>query len=296
MPLLLRLTLPAVLLPLLLAAGPAASLVITFEEPAGLYDPDHPGGGEHGPYDWIEAGARYSGFWLTQVGTPDGGSQIGHTHLASTIYSGHIGDQPHSWVGDLQGGVVSLIGGGAFDVVSIDYRIVSRETPPNVDPWTYFEQRLPWSRPVEDVHLLLATEVDPAAPDFATFESQFTAFDIDDGSVLDLGGGEVDWRRPAAEVPQRTLTVSGFENVTEFYITHTGNYVVIDDIVIVPHAVAVPEPGSATLVALGLGILALPGRGGTTMRRVIGSGRRARSPSARGGPAEPAPRRAGPVG
>jgi hypothetical protein len=234
----------------------ASALTITFEEPAGMYDPGDPGGGEHGPYSWIEGGARYSGFWFDDVGTPQGASQIGHTHLNINGFGGHNSDLPHSWVDDLQGGLVTLIGGGAFDVVSIDYRIEQREIEPGIDPWSYFEQRQPWSVPAEDVHLLLATSVNPVAVDFATFESQFTAFDIDDGSVLDLGNGMTDWRRPAGDLMMQTLNVTGFDGITSLYISHTAHFVWIDNIVIRPSSLPTPEPGTATLLALGLGLLA----------------------------------------
>ncbi len=192
--------------------SPASALTITFEPSVGAYDPTDPGGGEHGPYAWIESGAHYAGVWLTDVGTPQGGSQIGHTHITSNVYGSGYGDLAHSWYYDLQCGLLTLIGGGAFDVVSIDYRIEQREIEPGIDPWSYFEQRLPWSIPVDDVHLMLSSEGQPAA------------FDIDDGSVLDLGNSQTDWRRPASDVMLRTPNVTGFEGVTSLYIAHTAHF------------------------------------------------------------------------
>jgi hypothetical protein len=243
----LRLAIAVLLSTCLFSPAALAELVtIQFEVPGGTFDPNDPGGGVHGPYDWLEAGARYSGFWFTSVGTPAGSSQRGHTHLGGTPWGGNVGDGPHSWNGALQGGRLSLENGGRFDLISIDYRIESRDVPPDAGEWVILSQRLPWSYPVDNVHLVISEDIDPVAPDFPTFESQFSGFDIDDGSQFDLGGGNFDPLRPAASLMLQTLVVTGFDDVEAVNISHSGATVYIDNIVIdtLPlNESAVPAPG-----------------------------------------------------
>jgi hypothetical protein len=237
----------------------AVPVTIEFDADSGYYDPNHPGGGQHGPYDWLENGARYSAWWLNNVGTPGGGSEVGHTHIVGENDSVYplVGDLQHSWRNDLQGTTVSLESGMAFDVVSIDIRIMSRDTPAN-DP--YNMQRLPWSFDVANTHLLLtANPLNPVAPDLSTFEAQFTAFDIDDGSIWDNGDGTFDPNRPADEL-FHTVTISGFDNLTSFSLSHTGGLVWIDNIVLEVGGSNIPEPGTALLLGLGLAGLGLSPR------------------------------------
>lgn len=238
----------------LVGASVAAAVPVTieFDADTGYYDPNHPGGGQHGPYDWIENGARYSGWWLNSVGTPGGGSEVGHTHIVGENDSVYplVGDMQHSWRHDLQGTTVSMLNGASFDVVSIDIRILSRDTPP-FDPYNML--RLPWSFDVNNAHLLLSNdEPDPVAADFAAFEAQFSAFDIDDGSIWDNGDGTFDPNLPADEL-FHTIAISGFDNINQFSISHSAGLVWIDNIVLEVHdGTPIPEPGTALLLGLGL--------------------------------------------
>ena len=165
-------------------------------------------------------------------------------------------DNPHSWRNGLQGAHISLLDGSAFRLVSIDYRLYERLPPAGPDPNDQFA-RLPWSQPWDDVHLLLSENADPMTPDFATFEAQWTAFAIDDHTELEIGGGLTDPYQPAASSPWRTLQISGFDDITEIFIAHTGAHVAFDNIVIAPSGGGgIPEPGTGILLGTGLGLLA----------------------------------------
>ena len=248
------------LAPLVALFGPAteakAELVtIEFVRDPGYYDPDHPMNGEHGPYDWIENGARYSGWWLNDVGTPAGSDQVGHTHLVgeNDTVDPLVGDQQHAWRDSLQGVTISFDAGYSFSVVSIDARILSRDAPP-FDP--YNMQRLPWVWDLDDARLLLKeAAVDPVAPDFATFESQFVSFPFDDGSVWDNGDGTFDPNRPSTE-QFTTVPITGFDDITAFQLSHSAGLVWIDNIVLDVDTSSVPEPGFAAMVGCGALLLA----------------------------------------
>lgn len=250
-------------------AAAAAPITITFE--GGVYDPDPPVTGEHGPYDLLENGTRYAGFWLTDPGTPGGGEVGGHTHVLWDDRAWSLVDTPHSWRDGMQGGRVSLLDGSAFRVVSIDYHVTRRLPWDGTDPASQFAL-LPWSTGWENVQLVLSADPDPSTPDFATFEAQWTAFAIDDGSQFERADGTFDPWRTAADSPWRTLMVTGFDAVTELYIGHTGANVEIDTIVIEPVTkIPVPEPGTAVLLSLGLAMLSAhsgpSSRRGPSLRR-----------------------------
>lgn len=238
----------------------AVPLTIEFDADVGFYDPIQPVGGEHGPYDWLENGARYSGWWLESVGTPAGYAKVGHTHLVGENDSVYplIGDIQHSWREGHQGTTISMENGLPFDVVSIDIRILSRDTP-SFDP--YNMQRIPWSFALDDAQLLLSTTpVDPVAANLAAFESQFTAFSIDDGSIRDNGDGTFDPNLPADDL-FHTISISGFDNITSFNLSHSAGLVWIDNIVLEVGSVPIPEPGTGLLVGLGLVALGLRSQG-----------------------------------
>jgi len=238
------------------SAALAATITITFEN--GFYDPNPPATGQHGPYDYLEAGARYAGFWFEQAGTPGGYEEVGHTHILWDDRASSLVDNPHSWWSAMQGGVVTMQDGSPFTLVSIDYRLSRREPWDGPDPNSQFA-RLPWSYAYDDVQLLLSEDASAATPDFASFESQWTAFGIDDGSQRDLGGGVFDPYWTASESPWRTLSPTGFTDIDRLFIGHSGADVQIDSIVIETGGGGggeVPEPGTALLVSLGLAILA----------------------------------------
>lgn len=247
---------------LMLASTLASAEIVTiaFEIGDGAYDPDHPMDGEHGPYDWEENGARYSGWWLNDVGTPAGGDQVGHTHIVGENDSVDplVGDMQHAWRDDLQGTTVSFDEGYTFDVISIDVRILSRDSPP-FD--AYNMQRLPWSFALDEAQLLLKDDaVDPVAVDFATFEAQFDAVLIDDGSVWDNGDGTFDPNRPATETFQ-TIQITGFEDLTRLEISHSAGLVWIDNIVLdVDTSTPIPEPGMLPMLLGGVFLLTLAAR------------------------------------
>jgi hypothetical protein len=252
-------------------AADAASITITFE--GGVYDPNPPVTGPHGPYDLLEDGARYAGFWLTDPGTPEGAEIGGHTHVLWDDRAWSLVDMPHSWRDGMQGGRVSLLDGSPFRVVSIDYHVTRRLPWDGPDPASQFAL-LPWSTGWENVQLMLSADPDPSTPDFATFEAQWSAFAIDDGSQFERADGTFDPWRTAADSPWRTLMVTGFDAVTELYIGHTGADVEIDTIVIERvTTIPVPEPGTALLLSLGLGLLSADRRRSIALGRSTSLGR-----------------------
>jgi len=229
---------------LALAPGAASAIAMTLTFDDGDYDPTivYPGGLAHGPYDWVENnGIRAAGFWALDVGTAGAVSIQGHTHIQPN-FSGRPDGRPeamHAWTNDLQGLFISLESGYSFDVISIDYSIRERES-------TVAElQRANWVTGPEDAQLLLSTSFDPTVSDL---ESQWTQFGIDDFGL--------------PYTPWFTRAITGFDNITGFFLSQTIANLQIDSIVLDVHgsSTPVPEPTTALLLGLGLAGIAMQKR------------------------------------
>lgn len=225
----------ALVLLLLSVPGLASATPLTLTFDVGAWDetitPEN-SGGLHGPYAWMENGARIEGFWATDVGTTAGDYQQGHLHPVDGRVGRDTGvyESTHSWTGDMLGLIITLDTGGTFDLVSIDYKVTSLER--TGDP---LQERLPWTYDVSDPHLLAATSYDPTNPDI---EADWTGF-------------------AAAETAWTTLTFTGFDDLTSVLLTQTAHNYWLDNIVIEVHDMGpVPEPSTALLIGLGLGVLA----------------------------------------
>jgi len=217
-------------------AGLASANQITLTFDTGAFDetilPEN-SGGLHGPYAWLENGARIEGFWAEDVGTPGGFYQQGHLHPVDGRPGRDTGvkESTHAWTNGLQGLEITLDNGATFDLISIDFRVNELERAG--DPLL---QRLPWSYAVGDPHLLAAASFDPTVADF---ESQWTGYAV------------------TQTVAWQTLTFSGFENLTSVLISQSAHNVWLDNIVIEVHPMLpIPEPSMALLMGLGLVALA----------------------------------------
>ena len=211
-----------------------ATLTLTFDD--GAYDDTivHNGvPGVHGPFAWIESnGIRADGFWARDVGTPDAYFELGHTHIQQN-WSGRVdgrANHNHAWTNDLQGLLISMEDGSRFDIVSIDFRLAA----------TVFDhpdfEKLDWIWADDDPQMLISTSFDPTNPDPS---SEFTAFGIDTSHL---------------PFPRwwHTLQVTGFENITSFYLSDTLAFLDVDTIKLRVHdPVSVPEVGTLSLMALG---------------------------------------------
>ncbi len=230
----------AALLLAIAASTPSSALQITLTYDSGIYDPTitDPTGEYHGPYDWMESGARIAGFWAEQVGTPSGAfAPHGHTHRA--LDSGNptgYAERMHSFTGDLQGLQITLLNDARFDLVSLDYNVQAAVL---TDPNTL---RLPWSFAPDAPQIIVTDLFDPSASDF---ESQWTAF----AAIDDANWRTHDWHT-------LSFAGAGFTDLSSLLISQTAGNVWIDNIVIEIHDVMpIPEPSTALL--LGLGLIAL---------------------------------------
>lgn len=238
----------------LLLAGPAAGSPITITFDSGGYDPNPAPCNQHGPYDYLEGGARIEGFWLQDYGLPSAEVICGHTHIDTTSYPGVTGDaiKNHQWKDGVQGIRITLENNQAFSVLSIDTRVSERwfgDTKPQFE-------RPDWSWDADDVHMLVSTTFNLANSlnhSLTQIESYFTAYSIDDQTIYSYGDAQGNTQtrpnRPGRTTPFSTTQLQN--NIgTEFYFLSTGG-TYFDNIVLVE----TPEPGTAVLLGLGLAFL-----------------------------------------
>ena len=225
----------------------ASSVTITFD--AGGHDPNPAACNFHGPYDYLEDGARIGGVWLQDHGLPTADLRCGHTHIDPTTYPGATGDaiMDHPWLNAVQVLKITLESGEAFRVDSIDTRVRYRwlgSVQPNFE-------RPDWSWSEDNVHLLLSSTFDPTVAIYESLEqieTYFTAFAIDDQSIY-YSGSNPRPNRPARTTPFTTTQVQGISG-TEVYMLSTGG-TYFDNISLT----VIPEPNTALLFGLGLAFL-----------------------------------------
>ena len=219
----------------MLAASASTAALITLTFDSGAYDPDI-SGGPHGPYDWIESGARIAGFWAIDVGTAGAYWEQGHTHLSSSRQPGGRSqvEATHSWQNDLQGIEITLESGASFDLISLDYKVIELDRPNH-----RHYGRLPWSYAVETPKIITTDSFDPTLADF---EGQWDAWEA------------------VASGPWRTLQFSGVSDLTSLMLSQTAHSILFDNIVIDVREPATPVPEPATALLLGLGLAALTQR------------------------------------
>ena len=207
----------------LVLAGPAVGSPITITFDSGGFDPNPAPCNYHGPYDYLEGGARIEGVWLQDYGLPSAEIICGHTHIGTTAYVGATGNaiKNHQWRDGIQAMRITLENNQAFSVLSIDTRIRDRwlgETQP------LFE-RPDWSWDADDVHMLVSNTFDLANSlnhSLTQIESYFTAYSIDD-QTIDTGGSAPLPNRPARSTPFITTQVQNATG-TEFYFLSTGGH------------------------------------------------------------------------
>lgn len=233
-------------------AGTAIGSTVTITFDSGGHDPNPGACDFHGPYDYIEDGARIEGVWLQDFGLPTADLRCGHTHIDLASHPGATGQAitDHPWKDAVQLLRVSMENGEEFSVLSIDTRVRYRwlgEQKPNFE-------RPDWSWDVNNVHLLLSTSFDPETAINQTLpeiESYFTAFSIDDQTIY-YSGSNPRPSRPARTSPMITTQFEGISG-TELYFLSTGG-TSFDNITLLVS----PEPNTAIL--LGMGLVALGAR------------------------------------
>lgn len=194
-------------------------------------------------FDWDSvAGVNYSHLSRLDPSVPSAFTTVGSIEMESWAVEDygragdarffdshdHIGDEcpagtdcgnntasenQHAFESMVQGFVVSLVGGGNFDLVSIDYRIRD-DSQVNTDGERPHVNTVP-GVDTSRVELWLSTTVDITVPP----SSPFTAIDVGPASP--------------AMVRFSTQTFTNFRNVSEVFVTSTGN-VAFDNLVLIP--------------------------------------------------------------
>ncbi|OZH54925.1 hypothetical protein AFK68_07810 [Hydrocoleum sp. CS-953] len=172
---------------------------------------------------FMEKGFNVAAFSTRKVGTEEAFfSETGHFHARNSYEAQHFSsnrEDPEE--SRLLGIFITAKNGGEFNLESLDYQLRNNER--TIDGYT-----------TDDTQILISTTFDPTMPVLG----QFTEYSI--GNDISL--------------PFETLSLEGFENITQVFISSSGD-VNFDNINLIP----VPEPTSI------LGLLALGTFGGASI-------------------------------
>lgn len=166
---------------------------------------------------FMEKGFNVAAFSAQEIGTDTAFfSDSSHFHASNSYEAQHFSSES-----GLLGLFITLKNGGDFNLESLDYQL--RENVDAIDGYT-----------TDDTKILISTTFDPTM----SVVGQFTEYSI---------GNDI-------SSPFETLSIEGFENITQVFIASSGD-VNFDNINLIP----VPEPTSI------LGLLALGTFGGASI-------------------------------
>ncbi|MGB3512206.1 MAG: PEP-CTERM sorting domain-containing protein [Microcoleaceae cyanobacterium] len=151
---------------------------------------------------FMEKGFNVAAFSAQEIGSPSAYfSDTSHFHASNSYEAQHFTNEL-----GLLGSFLTLEDGGLFSLTSLDYQLRKNEN--TIVDYTTDEPKI-----------LISTTFDPTMP----VAGQFMEYSIDNDISL----------------PFQTLSIAGFENITQVYIASSGD-VNFDNINVVP----VPEPAS----------------------------------------------------
>ncbi|NEO51749.1 MAG: PEP-CTERM sorting domain-containing protein [Okeania sp. SIO3B5] len=166
---------------------------------------------------FMENGFNVAAFSAQEIGSPSAYfSDTSHFHARQSYEAQHFTNEF-----GLLGSFITLKNGGIFSLESLDYQLRKNENA--ITGYT-----------TDDTKILISTTFDPTMQ----VAGQFVEYSI--GNDISL--------------PFQTLSIDGFENITQVYIASSGD-VNFDNIILTP----VPEPTSI------LGLLAFATLGATSM-------------------------------
>ena len=162
---------------------------------------------------FMQNGVNVESFSAQEIGSSSAYfSDTAHFHSSNSYEAQHFSNEF-----GLLGSFITLEDGGLFSLTSLDYQLRDNQEERVINGFT-----------ADDTKILISTEFDPTMP----VAGQFIEYSI--GNNISL--------------PFQTLSIAGFENISQVYIASSGD-VNFDNINVVP----VPEPAS-TLALLTLGI------------------------------------------
>ena len=212
----------ATLAMLLVGSGEAKAATITFDAEIYTSDVNTCSSPLTKAECFMEKGFNVAAFSAQKIGTDEAFfSESGHFHASNSYEAQHFSSNSRdAKESRLLGVFITAKDGGEFNLESLDYQL--RTNDRTIDGYT-----------TDDTNILISTTFDPTMPVLG----QFTEYSIGKDTL-----------------PFQTLSVEGFENITQVFISSSGD-VNFDNINLTP----VPEPTSI------LGLLALGTFGGVSI-------------------------------